>query len=70
MKLIGLSYTYAVTQLCVSNKEHLINCLHMRKYLKQLFAPNEPLQTPSDSEESEEQEVAEAEEIRLGDLTD
>ena len=49
IKLIGLTYTYAVNQLCVGSREHLINCLNMRKYLKQLFAPNEDLLTDSDS---------------------
>lgn len=67
VKLIGLTYTYAVNQLCVGSREHLMNCLNMRKYLKQLFAPNEPLPSPSESSGSEEDEVAEAEEVRLGD---
>ena len=58
VKLIGLSYTYAVTQLCVGGNEHLINCLNMRKYLKQLFAPDEPAPTPevSSSEEDSDDE--------------
>lgn len=44
-----------------------MNCLNMRKYLKQLFAPNEPLETASESSGSEQEETAEAEEVRLGD---
>ena len=44
----------------------------MRKYLKALFAPNEPLPTPSDSEEDDDEapdlvDGPEAEEVRLGD---
>ena len=43
----------------------------MRKYLKALFAPNESLPTPSDSEEDDEApdlvDGPEAEEVRLGD---
>ena len=55
IKLIGLTHTYAINQLCVGSHEHLINCLNMRKYLKQLFAPLEPLDPPtSDSEDDEE----------------
>jgi len=34
VKLIKLSYTYAINQLCVGSRNHLINCLNMRKYLK------------------------------------
>ena len=44
----------------------------MRKYLKALFAPNEHLPTPSDSEEDDDEapdlvDGPEAEEVRLGD---
>ena len=64
VKLIGLSYSYAVNQLCVGSHEHLINCLNMRKYLKQLFAPNEPLPSPNESSATESDE-AEAEVVDL-----
>ena len=72
IKLIGLTHTYAINQLCVGSHEHLVNCLNMRKYLKALFAPNELLPTPSDSEEDDDEapdlvDGPEAEEVRLGD---
>ena len=72
IKLVGLSHTYAINQLCVGSHEHLVNCLNMRKYLKALFAPNEHLPTPSDSEEDDDEapdlvDGPEAEEVRLGD---
>lgn len=63
IKLIGLTYTYAVNQLCVGSQEHLINSLNMRKYLKQLFAPNEDMMSESD-ESGDSDDEAEA------DLTD
>ena len=63
IKLIGLTYTYAVNQLCVGSQEHLINSLNMRKYLKQLFAPNEDMMSESD-ESGDSEDEAEA------DLTD
>ena len=56
IKLIGLTHTYAINQLCVGSHEHLVNCLNMRKYLKALFAPNERLPTQSDSEDDDEEE--------------
>ena len=66
-----MTHTYAINQLCVGSHEHLVNCLNMRKYLKALFAPNESLPTPSDSEEDDEApdlvDGPEAEEVRLGD---
>ena len=34
IKLIKLSHSYAINQLCVGSQEHLINCLNMRRYLK------------------------------------
>ncbi len=43
-----------------------MNCLHMRKYFKQLFAPNEPIMT--ESEDSDDEEAPEAVEIRSGDI--
>lgn len=58
IKLIGLTYTYAINQLCVGHSEHLVNCLNMRKYLKQLFAPQEAYLTPS--EDSGDEDEAEA----------
>ena len=60
IKLIGLSYTYAVNQLCVGSHEHLINCLNMRKYLKQLFAPSEAFLSSSEDSGDDESEEAEA----------
>jgi len=42
-----------------------MNCLNMRKYLKQIFAPNETLPISSDSDEEDEE--GEAVEVRLGD---
>ena len=67
-----MTHTYAINQLCVGSHEHLVNCLNMRKYLKALFAPNELLPTPSDSEEDDDEapdlvDGPEAEEVRLGD---
>ena len=45
-----------------------MNCLHMRKYFKQLFAPNEPIMTDSEDSYDEEEEGPEAVEVRLGDI--
>ncbi len=45
-----------------------MNCLHMRKYFKQLFAPNEPIMTDSEDSDDEEEEGPEAVEVRLGDI--
>ena len=40
VKLVTNStYTYQINQLCVGSNEHFMNCLHMRKYLRNLFAP-------------------------------
>jgi len=34
-----------------------MNCLNMRKYFKQLFAPNEPLPEPPSGSESDDDET-------------
>ena len=59
VRLNGLSYTHAINAVCVTNYDHLVNCLNMRKYLKMLFAPSETLPTPSDSSSCDEGEALE-----------
>ena len=46
----GTTYTYQINSLCVGSLEHFTNCLHMRRYLKTLFAPQDEMPIPSDSE--------------------
>ena len=51
VKLVtGATYTYQVNQLCVGSWEHFVNCLHMRRYLKTLFAPQDEMAVGSGSE--------------------
>lgn len=57
IKLLSINHTYAVTQLCCGSHENLMNCLNMRKYFKQLFAPNEPLPEPPSGSESDDDET-------------
>ena len=68
VKVIKLSHTYAITQLCCNSTENLMNCLHMRKYLKQLFAPNEPIMSDSEDSDDEDEDGPEAVEIRSDDI--
>ena len=51
------SYTYQITQMCAGSQEHFVNCLHMRRYLKTLFAPQDEMPVPTDSEGDSEDEA-------------
>ena len=59
VKLQGLTHTHAITAVCVTSTEDLINCLNMRKYFGMLFAPTEPLPSPYESSASDEGETCE-----------
>ena len=62
VKLVTNStYTYQINQLCVGSHEHFMNCLHMRKYLRNLFAPKDEMPIASDSEDEDEGSGTEAE---------